>query len=190
MNRRLLTLLATSLLWIGCQGRLFTVHLDRSDEFTVEQGSIVEQFLDAFGLLEFLDMDLTTSQELQDQGVQPGDIEGVYFDRFVLQVLRPQGEDLSFLDAMSIYLEAPGVPSVLVASAASFPEGVDRVEFQVQSDEDITAHLVSRSMTLTTEVNGHRPSEDIDIEASFSLSVGVTGQGACNHLTGGGDSGG
>jgi hypothetical protein len=47
---------------------------------------------------------------------------------------------------------------------------------------DLTEYLVSESMTLLTVTTGHRPSEDVTVEARFELSIGVTGQGVCHQL--------
>ena len=97
--------------------------------------------------------------------------------------VEPVGVDLSFLSSIELWVEAPDLDAVLIASADSFPEGESLVVFDIE-DVDLTDYVVSRSMTITTEVTGHRPDQDTLVEARFDLAVGVTGQGACNYIKG------
>ncbi len=154
----------------------------------VEKGTLLEDLLGDLGFDSFLDMDITSTDEFVNQGVEPGDVQEVFLEYFELKAISPSGADLSFLESMDIYVESPGLPQVLIASAGSFPEGQALVGFQVM-DEDLTDYVVSQSMTLTTDITGHRPDDDTTVEARFDLAVGVTTQGACNQVKARGDSG-
>ena len=172
--------------WMGCQGRLFTIRIDEEASTTVQPGTLLEEVLVDFGFGDFLDMNLLDSTELQNQGVEPGDVKEVRLDRFELEAV--SGDDLSFLSDLELYVEAPGLDRLLVAEAHDF-EGQTLVELDL-ADVDLTAYVVSESMTFTTDVTGRRPSQTTEVVARFEVVVGVTGQGACNQIRGDEDTGG
>jgi len=165
------------LLAIACGGELLRIDVRQQAETTVEQGTPLEQLIGDIGFGDFLNMDITASQELQNQGVSPGDITEVWLTQFVIEVEAPDGADLAFLESVELYIEAPDLPRVLVASATEF-DGQTRVEFELE-DVDISDYVISQSMTLDTEVSGRRPDQDTDLVADFTLNIGVTQQGAC-----------
>jgi len=163
----------------GC-GKLFTITITDDATTTVDQGTLLEQLVGDMGFDSFLDMDLTESDELVNQGVEPGDIKDVHLTQFSLTATDPAGADLSFLQSMDLSVEGPDLPSVVVASASSFPEGQATVDFDLM-DVDLTPYVVSKSMSLTTAVNGHRPDQTTDVRADYQIKVGVTGQGVKNN---------
>lgn len=173
--------LALGILSVACQGQLFNIRVTEQATTSIPARSTLEQLIGDFGFGDFASMDLTQSQELQNQGVDPGDIATARLVAFELEAIDPDGADLSFMDSMSIYVEAPDLPRLLLASADSFPEGEPLVEFEM-TNEDIADHVVSQSMTFTTEVSGRRPDQRTEVMATFSVRVGVTGQGACSQV--------
>jgi len=181
MNRRVAVLLGVAGVWLGCHGNLLKISVDQSAETVVDHGTVVENLVGDLGFSDFLDMDLTAASELQNQGVEPGDIQEVYLTSFQLEAVDPQDADLSFLSDMTISVEAPDLPSVVIAEAHDFPVGEPLVDFDLK-DVDLTDYVVSQSMTFTTDVTGHRPDADTTVDATFSVSVGVTRQGACNYI--------
>ena len=53
-------------------------------------------------------MDISQSQALVNQGVQPGDIETAVVTSFTLSVIDPDDDaDLSFISSFEIWVEAP-----------------------------------------------------------------------------------
>ena len=160
---------------------LLTIEIEESSQVLVEQGTVLEDLLGDLGFSDFVSMDITESQELANQGVEPGDIERVNLTVLELEVIDPEGADLSFFQAMSFYAEAPDVDSVQIASAPGFPEGDSLVSFDLE-DVDLTPYVVSESMTLSTEVTARRPDVDTLIEARFVVEVEATLQGAKNQL--------
>jgi len=179
MIRRLLYPLLAFALATACSS-LATITVSDSSTTTVEQGTIVEALLGDMGFSDWVSMDLTQAQELQNQGVEPGDIQEVYLRDLALTVKEPADGDLSFISSMEVYVEAPGLEKQRVAWQDSFPEGEGTVSFELD-DVDLTDYVVSESMTLSTDVDAHRPDADTKIKASFSVDVGVTAQGACNQ---------
>jgi len=179
MNR-LNLIIAAVILWAAC-GRLLTITVEEQSSLVVAKGTIVESLVGELGFSEFTALDITDSQELRNQGVEPGDITEVYLETFTLTAAAPSGADLSFLDELSFYVSADGLDTVLIASQTDFPAGEASVEL-VLEDVDLTEYVVSESMDLTTEVSGGRPPEDTTIDADFSLAIRATAQGACNQL--------
>jgi hypothetical protein len=182
-SRAVSFLAAGALLALACQGRLFTIRVRDEATTTVARGSVIEQIVGDMGFGDFLEMDLTQSQELRNQGVEPGDIASAELTRFTLRAAAPEGADLAFLQSMSLFVEGPGLPRALLARADAFPEGEPEVAFEL-TGADLTDYVVSRSMTFTTEVRGRRPSVDTQVAAAFEVRVGVTRQGACNQVGG------
>lgn len=166
---------------MGCSGSLVTLHVEEESVAVVEAGTFFEALIADMGFGDFISMDLVSSSTLQNQGVEPGDIQDVRLEYLELEATSPEGTDLSFLQSMEVYVEAPEQDRALLASAAVFPEGQAEVRLVVE-DLDLTAYVVSRSMTLTTEVDGHRPEEDTEVTARFSVAVGVTTQGVTSQL--------
>jgi hypothetical protein len=84
------------LLTVGCAS-LLTIEISESTQLTIEQGTVLETVLADFGFGDFVSMDLTESEELVNQGVEPGDIELVTLTVLELEVIEPNSTDLSFL---------------------------------------------------------------------------------------------
>lgn len=139
-----------------------------------------------FGFEGFAALDLTAAEELENQGVQPGDIKTARLTVLTISAADPPGADLDFLDALTIWVEAPDLPRARIAHLSPFPADTPSVDLQLD-DVDLTAYIVSTAMTLTTDASGRRPEVDTLVEANFAIQIGVTGQGACNAIRGGAD---
>jgi hypothetical protein len=168
------------LLTLGCSS-LTTFTIDGEATTVVERGSILEDLLGDLGFSDWVSMDLTESEELKNQGVQPGDISEVRLTLLELEATAPEDGDLSFLDDMVVYAEAPEVDEAEVARADDFPEGQALVVFEL-SDVDLTPYAVSESMTLSTDVTAHRPEQDTTVTARFEVDVTATVQGIRNQF--------
>ncbi|MCB9741871.1 MAG: hypothetical protein H6741_23615 [Alphaproteobacteria bacterium] len=163
----------------GCTN-LVTIEVDAESTTTIEQGSILENFIGAMGFGDFTNMDITASDELRNQGVEPGDINEVFLTAFDLSITGPESGDFAFLESLDVYVEAPGLESQLIASTSAFGEGVRQVAVDLEG-VDLTDYVVSENMTLTTDVTGHRPEVTTDVKAYVALDVGVTAQGIRNQ---------
>lgn len=166
------------LVLLGCDGSLVHIDVDGKAQTVVEAGTLVEDLLVDFGFGEFVEMDLTTAEELRDQGVEPGDIVSAAMTLFTLESIDGQG-DLSFLQRMTLTATAPDLDAVEIATCDDFPAGEPLVTF-VLSGADFAPHLVSKEMSLIVDISGRRPTVDTTVEASFIVDVGVTAQGVAN----------
>jgi hypothetical protein len=164
----------------GCDG-LFRITVRESALTEVERGTVVEEVVSDLGFGAFLEMDLLESDELANQGVEPGDIDEAELVLFGLQVQSPLGGDLAWIDTLDLFVSGPDLPEVLLAHHDDFPPGVGAVELELEP-VDLTPYIVSRSMSVTTEVSGRRPDRDTVVTALFAVEVGVTGQGVCRGL--------
>ena len=126
-------------------------------------------------------MDITSSEELANQGVEPGDIVEVHLSDFVLTATDPPGAALSFLERVDVLVSAPDLPETRIASAVGFPKGVAQITFDLENI-DLTDYVVSTSMTLRTDVEGRSPNQDTTVVADFAVDAGVTAKGVCNNL--------
>ena len=181
MGRRYIEL-ASIIIFLGCgEDQLFSITVEEQAQTTIQGSSIGEltDLIDTLGFDGFSDMNISESEELQNQGVSTGDISNTKLQAFELMVLEPSNGDLSFLSEVTVYIEASDLERLRIAYSDSFPEGQNTVVFELD-DVDITDYIVQESMNITTDVTGSPPSEDTTIEAYIALEVGVTSQGACN----------
>jgi hypothetical protein len=166
---------------VACGYGLLHIEVEDTASTAIPKGTIFQSLIADLGFAGFTNLDIVASEELQNQGVQPGDISSARFEQFTLTVTAPSGGDLSFLESIDFYVEAPGLDRILFASGTDFPAGVASVDLDLE-DVDLVDYVVSDSMTITTEANGHQPEADTTVEARFVMDVGVTGQGACNAI--------
>jgi hypothetical protein len=164
----------------ACSGKLLTITVEDSSETVIERGTPLEVLVRDMGFGDFTDLDISSRAAITNQGVEPGDISDVYFERLTLSVTDPAGADLAFIDSLEFYVSADGLPTILVASRYNFPAGQGSVEM-VLEDVDIVDYVVADSMDITTEVTGSRPNADTTVLGEFALKVGATVQGACNQ---------
>lgn len=169
------------LLILACDRPLLRIEVTERADTVVEGASLLEQLAGDLGFDEFTTFDLSAAQELRNQGVEPGDIQDVQLLAFELEVLDPEGQDLTFLDSMAVYVAAPDLPQVRIASQAPFPVGEPAVSFSLDA-VDLTEYATASSMTFTTEVTGRRPDQDTAVQARIQVDVGVTTQGARNQV--------
>jgi hypothetical protein len=167
-------------LLLGC-AELLTIEIEQTAVTVVESGTLLENLIGDLGFSGFVSMDLTDSEELANQGVEPGDITGAKLVLLQLTAADPADGDLSFLQSMSVNVEAPDVDAALVASQGSFPEGEAVVSFDLE-DVDLTPYVVSQSLTIGTDVSAGRPSEDTTVEALLRVEIEASLQGARNQL--------
>jgi hypothetical protein len=183
MERRPFIALALFAL-LACQAKLFEISVSDQSTSVVPGATLFTDLLPgALGFDDFLDMDITESEELANQGVEPGDIKDVQLVDFVLRAVDPPGADLAFLSRLQVFVEAPGVPRGRIAFQDEFPQGVPEIAFELET-LDLTPYVVSESMTFTVEATGQLPEEDTTILASYEVEVGVTGQGCVRACQG------
>lgn len=130
---------------------------------------------------ELATFDITQSKELQNQGVEPEDLESVQITQFTLKVVSPDSVDLSFMDSIRFLAEADGLPQVEIAYYGDIAPGTREIQLTLPEVE-LVEYVVSDSMAIITEVEARPPSEDTILDAEVLFDVQVTPQGFCAAL--------
>ena len=175
---------ALPLLLLGATGcsRLLTIEVEGESAATIDGGTILEQLVGDLGFSSFLSMDITEEEELQNQGVEPGDLVRVELTALTLEVV--EGDpDLRFIDSLLVSAEAPGLPTIAVAGADDFPEGEALVALDVIG-VDLVDYATSTQMTLRTDAEARRPDQTSRLVARYTLEVEATVRGAAKQTTG------
>jgi hypothetical protein len=178
MRHRPWTALAPLLL--AC-GQIFTITVEETATAVIPEATLIEEVVDDLGFGDFLEMDIAEAEELQDQGVEEGDIEEAALVSLVL-VAMEGSPDLSFIDSLEIFVEGEGLPRQRVAWAEELPEGQSEVALELD-EVDLAPYIIGGDMTLTTEARGRRPEQERVVEAQAAIDVGVTAQG-CRSAAG------
>lgn len=171
MNRKRISLMLVALAAITC-GTLDTFAVSESSRATIPRGNVLEQLAGDVGFGDFVKLDITESQQLQNQGVTRNQIDSVRVDALTLEVVSPEGGDLSFLDELGFFVEAPGEARRRIARGGPFPAGEASVSLTLD-DVDLAPYAAAESMTITTEVSGSRPDQDTTVDATIELIVDV-----------------
>jgi hypothetical protein len=166
-TRRLREILgAAALLVVGCDG-IATVEVQRSSM------AVFWEDVDP-GEIDFGEFD-------NEEDVTSDDIAGAHVTSVVLEVVDPEDGDLQFADNVEIYIDAPGLERQLVAFGDDFPAGESRLVLEV-AHVDLEPYVLADSIGFTAEVDGEAPDDDVIIEATATIDVGITAEGACNYV--------
>lgn len=171
MNARL-PVLVTPCLLLGCGLLTFTVQEDATT--TVPGSGILGTILDTLNLGMLDDFDLTIEQEMEDQGVAPGDVSSIAVTALTLRA----DPDLSFLDHLEVRVSGEGVDPVVVATADAFPEGQPEVALAL-TGEEIQEAVVAGGLRFEVDAAGEAPADDTDVDVHVEVTVVATTQGAC-----------
>ncbi len=161
---------AVLLLAAGC-GKLDTFDVVRSGSATVP-GAPGGAPLPASGIASF---PISIGQDaLSAQGIKPKDVDSAKLVGLRLQVT--QGTSLEkWLQSVSLSVEAPGLPKVLVAQKAgigALPAGTTTVDLDT-SGVDLKPYVLAATTTVTAEGAGTVPPVDTTIEATATVAVKV-----------------
>lgn len=157
---------------IGCGLLRFEVDHQASTE--IPGGGLVGQLLDTLSFTGLNEFDTTIEDEIADQGVEPGDVRSVRLTLFSLSA----DTDLSFIQSMEVFVQAPDFDEVRVAHGDDFPAGETQVEL-ILDEVDLADALAAGAMSFRVEVDGAAPAEDTRIDVSLIAEIEATAQGAC-----------
>jgi len=167
---RALALVPAVLLVSAC-GKLDQIDVVRSGSATVP-GAPGGAALPAGGIASF---PISVGRDaLNAQGVNPDDVDSAKLVGLRIEVT--QGTSLEqWLDAVSIYVEAPGLTRVLVAQKSgihALPAGTTLVELDT-SGVDLKPYVLAQTTTVTAEGTGTVPPVDTTIRATATVRVDV-----------------
>lgn len=162
---------------LNCGG-LDTFELREESSARIDGGTLLEQFVGDLGFGSLLNLDVTESEELKNQGVERHQIDSVRLTSLALTITDPpSGQDFTFLESLEFYVEAPGLPRQRIARGGPFPAGATRVELAAD-DLELAPYAAAESMRVTTAVTGRRPRQDTTVLAELALTVDVDVSGA------------
>ncbi len=174
MLRALAVAPAVLLLAAGC-GKLDQFDLVRSGSATVP-GAPGGAGLPAGGIATF---PISVGRDaLQAQGIKPNDVDSAKLVGLRLEVT--QGTSLEqWLDAVSIYVAATGMPRVLVARKTgirALPAGTTAVDLDAMG-VDLTPYVLAPTTDVTAEGTGTVPPVDTTVKATATVRVDVNVSG-------------
>jgi hypothetical protein len=145
---------------------------------TVIQGSPLPDVLGLVTFTGFNQMDISSNEELQNQGVERHQIDSVRLTRLTMQLVEPgPNQDFTFIDSIAFFVESAGLEKKRIASGGPFPADATSVELALD-DVDLGPYAAAESMSITTEAEGEAPPENRTIEATIALDVDVNVEGA------------
>lgn len=153
-------------------GDIDQITVSQSSRSTIARGTLVEQFAGDIGFGELVEVDITQSQELQNQGVTKEQVDSVKLEKLELTVVSPSPADFTFLDSVEFYVEAPGLERMRIARGGPFEAGESTVTLSID-DVELAPYAVSERMTITTDARGNRPEQDTTVEAKIDIVVDV-----------------
>jgi hypothetical protein len=167
---RLLALASAALLLTAC-GRLDEVDIVRTASGTIPGAPGSPPLaLPSFGGLGLM-LDEAT---LQEHGISPSDVDSARLIGLRLAVKDGTSFE-AWLDGVTFFLEAPGLPRVLAAQKSgirSLPGGTTVVELAT-SGVDLKPYVLAPSSTVSVEVSGNQPPIATTIEATATIRVNV-----------------
>lgn len=115
---------------------------------------------------------------LRQNGIDPGDVDSAKLVGLRLTATRGTSFE-AWLDAVSFFLEAPGLPRVRVAQTSgvrSLPAGTTTLELSA-AGVDLKPYALAPSRTVDVEVTGTQPPVDTTIQATATIRVNVNVSG-------------
>lgn len=153
------------------------VEVEQDGRAQIPAGSVIDQLLGDLAFDGFDDIDVSQSQELENQGYTEDQIDSVHLETLTLTVSAPAGGNLDFLESIAFFVEAEGEERVEIARLEPVPEGVTEVDVPV-ADVELLPYVVAESMTVTTEAMGSAPDDDTTVDAHLVFDVDVNVSGA------------
>ena len=124
-----------------------------------------QQLVGDVGFGNFASFDITQSQELKNQGVKREQITSVKLTKLSIEVTSPaNGQDLTFIDSLTFFVESPGVAKKEIAKGGPFTAGATKADLTLV-DLELAPYAAAPSMTFTTAATGKRPSHPVQVLA-------------------------
>jgi hypothetical protein len=175
LRARLREILALALLaTLGCEIADFEV--ERQEIATIPR----ERAEEPFEMMELDGLEIVLGEVQDDHEVGREDISRAELVRITLTVIEPAAADLSFVDRIEVFAEAPDLPRVRVAHLDQTPRQSNDVELEID-DVDLRDYVASDRVTLVARIDGQAPAMDVRVRATVVLDIGVTVRGACDH---------
>lgn len=148
------------------------------DSFTKFRMNYSEEFTIPHGVPPNIPYDIptpyfpTNSQQYFDQnGTNPDLVEGVKLERFFAIIQNPPNTDFSFLQSIEVYLRAPGLNDVRIASQTDIPLNADTL-FLTPDKVELVDYLKQDSIGLRVKVlTDENLQEDLNTKVTGTFLV-------------------
>lgn len=149
------------------------------DEATVPGSSMINgPFSVQYGG-DFNGVDLSKSESFSNNGVDPNDVDAIFVKAVRLEGTRPDVDRLNvILNSVVIWVQAPDLPRVVVASSYNFPNS-NQASIEVVAAEDgesinLKPYATAASMTVGTDINLKvQPAFDTTLRTTITLLVDI-----------------
>lgn len=159
---------------IGCQ--VTEIEIERSGSAVIPSAGITDEFV----MDNLSDMDFVL-EEFSDLGVEREDLSKAHLSGLEVAILSPGGVDFSFADRIEVFADAPDLGRVRIAYQDTFPVGAPSIAFDLDG-ADLREYLASESFSIVAVFDGGSPQQNIEVQGTATITVGVTVAGACNYL--------
>lgn len=157
----------------GCKliDELRTFNLNYTVDFTVPSTAIIDLPLN----LPTPSVTTNSEQRFDDEGVESAWIESVKMTGLTCTIAAPAGEDFSFMESISIYMNATNQSEVLIASLDPVPETSGNSITLEVTGVDLYPYISQNSFSLRTSVTTDESmTQNIDIAANMVIEVKAT----------------
>ncbi len=139
------------------------------------QGSPLGGLLGQFpAMSQFTNMDLSQTQDFQNQGITKNDVSSVKLKQFNLQITSPNDEDFSWLQSIAFTATADG-RSDQVASKSNvnqLPLKAPNPAFDLDlADVELAPYVTAPSMSITATATGQMPPQNTTVQATVRFGV-------------------
>lgn len=163
----------SALAWLLASGcGLDQIEVELDDQLTIPSTALGTPFQPSYLMLQ--GVDFSARQELQNNEVEPGDIDAIFLRGARLEGTEPEKDDLgAILAAARFELEAPGLPRRRLAEKAPIPSGPS-TELDFDPSFDLEPYGTAPSMSIQTDLELKEPRAfATTVRVIFTLLVDV-----------------
>jgi hypothetical protein len=168
MNRVPIAAVAACFALAGCG--LVQFDVTETGDAQVPACTGLQCVLPQLGFTAFDNLDLSQSQQWQNNNANKNDVSSVLLSAASLDVTVPDGGDMSFIHSLQFYVNAPDAGQALVAEGDTFPAGQSHVELTTYPVE-LAPYVKASAMTVTTNATGTQPQQDTTLHATLTFHV-------------------
>ena len=160
---------------------LDNIKVTESDSTTIDGGGQLALLPD-LGFSNFQNIDVSDNATFKSKGADVNDIDSAKIHTLTLDITSPtSGQDFTFIQSIKFYASTPDLPKTLIAQGGPFQAGLTEVGLDVE-DVELKPFVASKTLQITSEVNGHPPANTTTIKATVVLDVDVNvGHALCSH---------
>jgi hypothetical protein len=169
-----LSLFASAILFLtGCKliDELRTFDIPYSVQFTIPSSTILNLPLN----LPTSSITTDSEQRFQDEGIESAWIESIKLKSLQITITAPEGEDFSFLENISMYMNTSGQPELLIADKVPVAAGAGNlIQLEVKG-ADLYPYISQNDFTLKTSITTDETvTQDVDFRADMVIEVKAT----------------